>query len=317
MSDAAAPTPPEVALATHGLTKSYGTTPALVGLDLTVPGGTVYGFLGPNGAGKTTTIRCLVGLIRPDSGQIELLGQPFTWRDRRRLARVGALIESPAFYPYLSGRDNLRVIGATGAPPARGRVDEVLELVGLRDRAHDRVGNYSTGMRQRLGIAAALLSDPQLLVLDEPANGLDPAGIVAMRGTLRYLAARGRTVFVSSHILPEIEQLADVVGIIDHGRLLRQGPLERLLQETGHVRVRVTPGDAPAARRLLERFAGPEAVWEEAGSGRVDGWITVRVAPSRAGEVNRVLAEAGIYATGLESGNDLETLFLSLTAGRA
>ncbi len=303
----------EVALATHGLVKSYGATPALQGLDLTVPRGVVYGFLGPNGAGKTTTIRCLMGLIRPDGGQMELLGQPFTWRDRHRLEHIGSLIEAPAFYPYLSGRDNLRVIGSTGAAPRRGRVDEVLDLVGLRDRASDKVGAYSTGMRQRLAIAAALLSEPQLLVLDEPANGLDPAGIVAMRETLRYLAGQGTTVFVSSHILPEVQQLADVVGIVNRGRLVRQGALEEMLRQTGHVRVRVEPADSVAARALLDRAIGADAVWEEAGQEEGDGWITVRVEPSRAGEVNRVLAQTGIFATGLESGSDLETLFLSLT----
>ncbi len=349
-----------LALAVHGLTKSYGATPALQGLDLAVPAGVVYGFLGPNGAGKTTTIRCLTGLIRPDGGSMELLGDPFTWRDRHRLEQIGSLVEAPAFYPYLSGRDNLRVIAATGAPPAAGRIDELLDLVGLSERAADRVGGYSTGMRQRLGIASALLSDPRLLILDEPANGMDPAGIVAMRATLRYLAGQGKTVFVSSHILPEVQQLADVVGIVDHGRLVRQGPLDELLRQTGHVRVRVVAADRAAARVQLERLAGADAVWEEdareaAGSARpvssggaageatratvdgatVDGatadgaagagghapavdtagagWITVRVDPSRAGEVNRILAQAGIFATGLESGSDLETLFLSLT----
>ncbi len=301
-----------LAFATRGLQKAYGTTHALVGLDLSVPQGIVYGFLGPNGAGKTTTIRCLLGLIRPDGGTMELFGRPFTARDRHRLEQVGSLVESPAFYPYLSARDNLRVIGSTGAPASRNRVEEVLGLVGLRDRAGDRVGGYSTGMRQRLGIAAALLSDPQLLVLDEPANGLDPAGIVAMRETLRYLAAQGKTVFVSSHILPEVQQLADVVGIIDRGRLVREGPLDRLLSETGQVRVRVPPEATGHARGVLENFAGPDSVWEAAGA-LDEGWITVRVAPSRSGEVNRALAAAGIYATGLESGSDLESLFLSLT----
>ncbi len=303
----------EIALATHGLMKSYGSTPALQGLDLTVPRGVVYGFLGPNGAGKTTTIRCLMGLIRPDGGEMEILGRPFTWRDRHRLEQVGSLIESPSFYPYLSGRDNLHVIGSTGAAPHPGRVEEVLELVGLRDRASDKVRAYSTGMRQRLAIAAALLSEPRLLVLDEPANGLDPAGIVAMRETLRYLAGQGTTVFVSSHILPEVQQLADVVGIVNRGRLVRQGALEEMLAQTGHVRVRVEPSDSVAARALLDRVIGADAVWEETGQAEGDGWITVRVEPSRAGEVNRALAQAGIFATGLESGSDLETLFLSLT----
>jgi ABC-2 type transport system ATP-binding protein len=301
------------AIANYGLTKSYGRTPALAGLDMAVPRGVVFGFLGPNGAGKTTTIRCLMGLIRPDGGSIELLGRPFTGRDRQRLTRIGSLIETPSFYPYLSGRDNLRVIATTGAITARQRVEEVLDLVGLRDRAADRVSSYSLGMRQRLGIAAALVSDPEVLVLDEPANGLDPAGIVAMRETLRFLATRGKTVLVSSHLLGEVQQLADMVGIIAKGRLIRQGALDTMLQESGHVRVRVEPEDEARARERLERLAGAEAVWVEAGPAQDNGWITVRVEPRRAGDVNRALAEAGVYATGLESGNDLESLFLSLT----
>jgi ABC-2 type transport system ATP-binding protein len=307
-----------VALASRGLAKSYGRVQALAGLDIEVSRGVVYGFLGPNGAGKTTTIRCLMGLIRPDAGSMELFGAPFTWRDRSRLGRVGALIESPTFYPYLSGRDNLRVIAATGSAPAAGRVEVVLDLVGLRERAGDRVSGYSMGMRQRLGIAAALLNDPELLVLDEPANGLDPAGIVAMRETLRYLADQGKTVFVSSHILPEVQQLVDVVGIIDHGRLVRQGNLATLLAETGHVRVRVAPADLAGARVILEHLAGPGGVADDAGGGATgtqEGWISVRVAPDQAVSVNRVLAEQGIYASGLESGNDLESLFLSMTGG--
>ena len=222
-----------VALATQGLAKRYGPRVALDGLDLRVPEGVVYGFLGPNGAGKTTTMRILTGLIRPDAGQVELLGRPFGRRDRRRLFEVGALIESPSFYPYLSGRENLRALAATGAPMPATRVDELLELVNLRERAGDKVSGYSLGMKQRLGIAAALLSDPRLLLLDEPANGLDPAGIVGMRDTLRALAAAGKTVFVSSHILSEVQQLVDVVGIIARGRLVREGPVEDLLREAG------------------------------------------------------------------------------------
>ena len=311
-----------LALATRGLAKSYagGRVKALAGLDIEVPAGVVYGFLGPNGAGKTTTIRCLLGLIHPDAGTMELLGRPYTGRDRRRLFDVGALIEAPAFYPYLSGRDNLRVIGATGAAPAKGRIEVVLDLVGLTDRADDSVGTYSLGMRQRLGIAAALLNDPRLLVLDEPANGLDPAGIVAMRETLRYLASSGKTVFISSHILPEVQQLADVVGIINHGRLVRQGDLDALLGESGHVRVRVAPEQEAGARGILERLAGAGTVESDpggAGGSGGPGWLSVRVAPNRAVDVNRALAEAGIYASGLEAGNDLETLFLSITGATA
>jgi ABC-2 type transport system ATP-binding protein len=182
-----------LAVATRGVFKKYGRQPALRGLDMSVPTGKVYGFLGPNGSGKTTTMRLLAGLISPDAGTMTLFGEPYTWHDRTRLFRVGSLIETPAFYPYLSGRENLIVIAATGAPTPRSRVDEVLDYVGLKERAGGPVKTYSLGMRQRLGLAAAMLSDPDLLILDEPANGLDPGGMVALRETLRWVTGRGKT----------------------------------------------------------------------------------------------------------------------------
>jgi ABC-2 type transport system ATP-binding protein len=311
--------PGTLALATRGLRKSYGSRLALDGLDLSVPSGVVYGFLGPNGAGKTTTMRLLTGLLHPDAGSIELLGRPFTRGDRQRLFEVGALIESPSFYPYLSGRANLHGLAAAGAPVPKGRIEELLELVGLRERARDKLSGYSLGMKQRLGIAGALLSDPKLLLLDEPANGLDPAGIVAMRETLRRLAASGKTVFVSSHLLAEVQVLADVVGIIARGRLVREGSLETLLTDQGVVRVRVRREETEAARRALDRLAPVDVA--AAGSAMTDGatdqWLAIHVQPSRAAEVNRALAQAGIFASGLESGTDLELLFLELTGGEA
>jgi ABC-2 type transport system ATP-binding protein len=302
-----------LALATRGLVKRFGPRTALAGLDLSVPTGVVYGFLGPNGAGKTTTMRVLTALIRPDAGSIQVLGQPFTHGDRHVLFGVGSLIESPAFYPYLSGRANLRALAAVGAPTRPNRVEEVLELVGLRDRANDKVQRYSLGMKQRLGIAAALLSDPKLLLLDEPANGLDPAGIVAMRDTLRYLASTGKTVFVSSHQLPEVQQMADVVGIVNQGRIVREGPIHQLLSGEGQVRARLTKDEVPAARAALDQLAGDGAVTvtEDA----TDAWLAIRIAPNRAADVNRALATAGVYASGLEAGTDLESLFLELTGG--
>ncbi|TAK02188.1 MAG: ATP-binding cassette domain-containing protein [Chloroflexota bacterium] len=301
-----------MALATRGLQKRYGSRPALAGLDLSVPTGVVYGFLGPNGAGKTTTMRLLTGLIHPDAGSIEVLGRPFGRRDRHRLFEVGALIESPSFYPYLNGRENLRALAATGAPVSGARIEELLELVGLRDRAKDKVQTYSLGMKQRLGIAAALLSDPRLLLLDEPANGLDPAGIVAMRETLRHLASTGKTVFVSSHVLGEVQQLADVIGIIAAGRLVREGPIGELLHGEGEVRVRVAADQVEPARTILGGLATPDAVSDGADG---DGWLAVRIGAGRAADVNRALAGAGIFASGLESGSDLESLFLELTQG--
>ena len=302
-----------LALATRGLQKSYGSRTALAGLDLSVPAGAVYGFLGPNGAGKTTTMRLLTGLIHPDAGTIEVLGRPFGRGDRRRLFDVGALIETPSFYPYLSARENLRSLAATGARTSKARIEELLELVGLRERAKDRVQTYSLGMKQRLGIAAALLSDPRLLLLDEPSNGLDPAGIVAMRTTLRQLAATGKTVFVSSHILGEVEQLVDVLGIIAAGRIVREGRIADLLEGEGTVRVRVAPAEVDAAIRVLDPIA-PGAVRPVAGEA---GWLSVHIPPDRSTEVNRALAAAGIYASGLETGSDLESLFLELTGGEA
>ncbi len=308
----AAPAAPGLALRTQGLVKRYGPRLALQGLDLAVPEGVVYGLLGPNGAGKTTLMRLLVGLIAPDAGSIEILGRPYTWRRREQLRQVGALVESPTFYGYLSGRDNLRVLAASGARVADTRVDAVLELVGLAGRARDKVGRYSLGMRQRLGIAGALLSDPALLLLDEPANGLDPAGIVAMRQTLRQLTGQGKTVVVSSHILPEVQQLVDVVGIVDGGRLIREGRLSDLLAEGGHVSVRVTEPELPAAMAALGPLGAPLSARPagEPGTARID----VRITPARAAEINRVLALAGIYASGIDSGSDLESIFLSLTA---
>jgi ABC-2 type transport system ATP-binding protein len=302
--------PGTFALATHDRRKSCGSRTALAGLELAVPTGVVYGFLGPNGAGKTTTMRLLTGLIHPDAGSIEVLGRPFGRGDRHRLFEVGALVESPSFYPFLSGRENLRELAAGGAHVAAGRIESLLEMTGLRDRANDQVAGYSLGMKQRLGIAGALLSDPKLLLLDEPANDLDPAGIVGMRDTLRALAASGKTVFVSSHLLGEIQQMADVVGIIAAGRLVRQGPIADLLNAEGTVRVRVPTADAERAGQVLRELAGPEHV-----QAAQTGWISLRMNSDRIGEINRALGQAGIWATGLESGNDLEMLFLELTGG--
>jgi ABC-2 type transport system ATP-binding protein len=302
----------DLAVTTRGLFKRYGHQPALLGLDMSVPRGKVYGFLGPNGSGKTTTLRLLVGLIKPDAGTMSLLGRPYSWADRRRLFAVGAMIETPAFYPYMSGRDNLRVVAATGAPTAPERVDRVLDYVGLLGRANDKYTTYSLGMKQRLGIAAALLSDPLLLILDEPANGLDPAGMAAMRDTLRWLTEQGKTVLISSHLLSEIEQLADVVGIVDHGRLIREGSLAEMLAAAGRVRVRVPVEAMSRAAQILNHLAPGKQLYG-VDSGPQAGTFTVSLEAGRAAEVNQALAEAGIFASYLEPGSDLEHLFLQLT----
>jgi len=299
-----------LAIRARGLVKAYGTRRALDGLDLEVPQGVVYGFLGPNGAGKTTTMRILTGLIRADAGTVELFGRPVRWLDREPLFGIGALVESPAFYPYLSGRDNLRVLAGTGAPAASDRVDAVLAQVDLAGRAGDRYATYSLGMKQRLGIAAALLNDPSLLLLDEPANGLDPAGIVDIRVLLQGLAAAGKTVFVSSHILPEIQAMADEVAIIAAGRLVRAGHLASLLEASGEIRLHVAPADVPRATELLAPLADVATP-----DGRSPGWLTVTAPPDRAGHLNRTLVTAGVDVLGLEAGSDLEDFFLALTEG--
>jgi ABC-2 type transport system ATP-binding protein len=296
------------AIRVSGLVKTYGAIRALDSLDLDVPQGVVYGFLGPNGSGKTTTMRVLTGLIHADAGQVELFGEPVRWLERKQLFKVGALIEWPAFYPYLSARRNLRVIAGTGPTPPAGRIDEVLELVGLTSRANDRYETFSLGMKQRLGIAAALLNDPPLLLLDEPANGLDPAGIVQMRTLLKDLADSGKTVFVSSHILPEIQQMADEVAIIAHGKLIRAGRLDELLAGSSEIRIQVDEGAVPQATELLAGLAGSVH-----SNGHGPGWLTVVGASRKPAELNAALVGAGVAVSGLEVGSDLETLFLSLT----
>ncbi|MBV9229021.1 MAG: ATP-binding cassette domain-containing protein [Chloroflexi bacterium] len=217
------------AIETHGLSKHFGKLTAVSGLTISVPVGTITGFIGPNGAGKTTTIRLLLGLVRPDAGSATILGQPLT-HSLGYLPRVGALIEAPAFYPSLSARTNLEILARLGDYPS-SRVREVLDLVELSDRAHDRVGSYSLGMKQRLGVAMALLPDPDLLILDEPANGLDPLGIIATRDLLRRLREQGKTIFLSSHLLGELEQVADWLVMLNLGKALYNGSTRAFLDQ--------------------------------------------------------------------------------------
>ena len=285
-----------------GLTKRYGDTLAVDGVDLTVLPGEVYGFLGPNGAGKTTTLRILTGLIAPTSGRVRVLGG---WPGESGvLRRTGSMIESPAFYPYLSGLDNLRLL-AEYAGVSRQRIDEVLELVDLADRATDRFSTYSLGMKQRLGVAAALLKDPELVILDEPTNGLDPAGMRDMRRLIRELGSDGRTVLLSSHLLGEVQQICDRVGIINSGRMVAEHNVEELRGEQELV-VRATPRDA--AQSVLTDFLGAGTVH------LYDDTLRVKVDPGRAAEVNRVLVEAGIAVSELHSTERaLEDIFFELT----
>ena len=278
---------------------------ALDGLDLSVPSGVVYGFLGPNGAGKTTTMRLLTGLLHPDAG-LDRAARPAVPARRseaavrgRRARRVAVVLPVP-----LRPAEPARARGRRRAGPARPRSTSCSSWSGCAIGRGTRSAATRSGMKQRLGIAGALLSDPKLLLLDEPANGLDPAGIVAMRETLRRLAAEGKTVFVSSHLLAEVRVLADVVGIIARGPARPRGNARFDAQRPGR---RPGPRAARAASRrrapVLERIARTDAGVDD---GDEDAWLAVHVEPNRAGEVNRLLAEAGIYASGLESGTDLE-----------
>ncbi|MGQ4583856.1 ATP-binding cassette domain-containing protein [Lysobacter sp. F60174L2] len=275
-------------------------------LDLAVPGGAVYGFLGPNGAGKSTTIRLLLGLLRPDRGQIELHGQPLTADRRGALAQVGALVESPSLYPHLTGRQNLevtrRLLGT-----ARAQVDEALDITGMRDAAGRPVREYSLGMRQRLAISLALLSRPRLLILDEPANGLDPAGIHDMRRLLRSLASdHGITVFVSSHQLGEVEQVANQVGVLHRGRLRFQGSLDDL-RARYPATVQLCCDDIARAATLLSQ-AG-ERVDLHGPTG-----LSVRLGHRAEAELNRLLVEAGLAVSHLVREQPaLEQLFFDMT----
>jgi ABC-2 type transport system ATP-binding protein len=281
---------------------------AVDGLDLTVEEGGVFGFLGPNGSGKTTTIRLLLGLVNSDGGRMSMFGQDVPRHLPAVIPQIGALVEAPVFFPGMSGRKNLRLLAGVAGLPKR-RVDEVLEIVELTDRARDRVKGYSLGMRQRLGIAAALLKDPRLLVLDEPSNGLDPAGIREVRELLRRLGGSGTTVFVSSHLLGEVQQLCDRVAIINHGRLVKAGSVREIVDSTraATIDVVVRVADLPGADAVL-RTAGLDI--------RPGGDHFVVVGVDDPARVTRLLADAGHYVSELlPLAPDLESVFLSLTEG--
>jgi ABC-2 type transport system ATP-binding protein len=244
---------------THGLSKRFGELTAVDRVDLRVPRGSAFGYLGPNGAGKTTLIRMLLGLIRPSAGEISLLGLALPQQRQRALVRIGAIVEEPRFHPHLTGRQNLWAIAAAREPAAHRRIDPALERVGLGGRGDDRVGSYSLGMRQRLGIAACLLADPELLILDEPMNGLDPAGMLEFRGMIRHFVEEGRTVVLSSHLLDEVEKTCDTVAIVDHGRIVVQGSIAELALQ-GERRLIVATGDDQRARPLLLAQPAVDAV---------------------------------------------------------
>lgn len=290
---------------TRGLTKRYGGgITAVEDLDLTVRRGEVYGFLGPNGAGKTTTLRILLGLIRPTSGSASVMGEePGA---PAGLARVGALVESPAFYPYLSGRDNLRVMARyCGVEDAR--VEEVLARVELSGRARDKYKKYSLGMKQRLGVATALLKDPELLILDEPTNGLDPKGMSDIRAIVRGVRGEGGTVLLSSHLLGEVEQICDRIGVVQRGKLVAERTMAELRSREGLL-VRADP-----LQEASEVAAGLSGVEEVAVVGEV---LRLTVDPDRAAEINAGLVNAGLGVSELRPvERSLEEMFLELTGG--
>jgi ABC-2 type transport system ATP-binding protein len=259
---------PSLAVQTSGLGKRFGTQAALDGVDLEVPRGSAFGFLGPNGAGKTTLIRLLLGLAEPTAGSMRLLGRELPAQRAAALARVGAIIEEPRFHPHLTGRENLWVYAAARERSAHGRIDGALTRVGLAARADDRVKAYSLGMRQRLGIARGLLADPELLILDEPMNGLDPAGILEFRQLIRELVREGRTVLLSSHLLDEVEKTCDLAAIVDQGRIVAQGSIHELVR--GGPRAIDIALDSPVeAARLLAAVPGVTRAGDHEGNLRV------------------------------------------------
>ncbi|MGA7669738.1 MAG: ABC transporter ATP-binding protein [Nitrolancea sp.] len=292
----------EHVIATDRVSKHYGNGIVAVDeLSLNVRRGEVYGFVGPNGAGKTTTLRMIAGLVRPTSGSIQVLGAPAGSKNSVR--GVGAMIEQPAFYPYLSGQDNLRVMSLHASIPAT-RISEVLEQVELTVRAGDAYRTYSMGMKQRLALAAALLKDPELLILDEPTNGLDPEGIAEMRGLIRGLGTGRRTVLLSSHLMSEVEQICDRVGVIRQGQLVAEGPIDEL---RGHPQLHIIATPTEGARQLLSDMSEVGVVREH------DGVLLVSTDPRHAAEINRRLVYAGIDVSEIRAAaQSLEQVFFKL-----
>jgi ABC-2 type transport system ATP-binding protein len=297
-------------IVTEGLTKRYGQRDAVSNLTISIPRGVIAGFVGPNGSGKTTTIRMLLGLVRPSSGTATVLGHPIT-HPREYLHRIGALIEGPAFYPGLSARANLQVLATLGGFP-RARIPGLLEQVGLADRARDRVGGYSLGMKQRLGVAAALLPEPELLILDEPANGLDPPGIHEMRALMRTLRDGGATIFVSSHLLGELEQVADWLVVLKDGASLFAGPTSEVIgARSGGLVARPERADELEAVERIAASRGYAAT-------RRQGAVHVTAPADFAGALNRACMDAGITLVEIHSEQPtLEESFLKMIEGGA
>jgi ABC-2 type transport system ATP-binding protein len=306
-------TPSPFVVETAGLTKRFGSRTVVRDVELQVPRGSAFGYLGPNGAGKTTLIRMLLGLTPASAGSMRLLGLPVPERRGEALARVGAIVEEPRFHGYLTGRENLEIVAAARGHEAARRVDSAIERVGLARRAEDRVKTYSLGMRQRLGIARILMADPELLILDEPMNGLDPAGIEETRVLIRSLVAEGRTVVLSSHLLDEVEKTVDALAIVDQGRIVVQGSIGELTR-SGPPTLVVGSADNARAGALLAPLRSVAEVAAE------DGVLRVRLEQRGAvndaiADINRRLVEAGIPVYRLEPEHaSLEQRFLEITS---
>ncbi|MBI2872632.1 MAG: ABC transporter ATP-binding protein [Chloroflexi bacterium] len=291
---------------TQALTKWYGRVLAVDGLSLQVPAGGVFGLLGPNGSGKSTTMSMLLGLVKPTSGTMRLFGRDVRDGYQQVLRRVGAIVETPAFYPYLSGRANLRYFQGISRRGSPAEVDRLLELVGLTGRAQSKFSTYSLGMKQRLGIAYALLGDPEMVLLDEPTNGMDPAGMAEVRDLVRQLGTGGRTVLLSSHLLHEVELVCDRVAILSRGRLIAQGSVRELLERRGVVRFKAT--DHPKAREVMSAIPWISGVAEE------DGYLLAQAPPERSWELTAALAQAGVYVCEMAPLQlSLERYFLEVT----
>jgi ABC-2 type transport system ATP-binding protein len=300
------------AVETHGLTKRFGDNIAVNDVELLIPRGCAFGYLGPNGAGKTTLIRVLLGLTHADAGTMSLLGYPVPKQRAAALARVGAIVDEPRFHGHLTGRQNLQLLAAAREPAARDRIGPALERVGILHRADDRVSKYSMGMRQRLGVAACLLGDPQLLILDEPMNGLDPAGMHEMRDMILSLVAEGRTVVLSSHLLDEVERTCDAVAIVDRGHIIRQGPISELLAGASVV-VHVECSEPDRARALL--LGTPFGADVELGQLGLGITLAAGTPRDAIAEINRVLVAGGISVYRLQQIQaSLESWFLAVTS---
>ncbi len=304
------------AVETHGLTKRFGENIAVNDVELLVPRGCAFGYLGPNGAGKTTLIRVLLGLTHADAGTIFLLGHPVPLHRNKALARVGAIVDEPRFHGHLTGRQNLQILAAARDSEARDRIGPSLERVGILHRADDKVSKYSMGMRQRLGVAACLIGNPQLLILDEPMNGLDPAGMQDMREMILSLVAEGRTVVLSSHLLDEVERTCDAVAIVDRGIVVRQGPIAELLAGAS-LELQVECSDPDRASALIAATAVGTAEGVEVRVDPTGLGITLPTGTDRdvIAEINRVLVAGRISVYRLQVLQaSLESWFLQVTS---